>query len=355
MRTLTLSLLAAAVLICLALAAPARAGTYPDYQCQSHDGTVHSISDDWHAFGGYLFNRCAGNGDFGLATFGGGVPYGDEMGMKISVPAENPNTTIRSVVANWDGGGSWSGNWAFARWWGTDKLLVQHQLDFAASDNVNAPVGTRDFIVDVYCSTNPSGPENCHPSDEIHALRIGLFAFTLSESADPTGHATGGTLLGGDAAHGTASLDYVVEDADSGIRRADVRLDGTTVASADFRGSCRYDNWNACPKRQAQAGVDVDTTKVGDGAHRLLLAVTDAAGNAATVDTGQSIVVANAPSGGPGGDGGGSAVAVLGEGGDRGAHNGQGGATAPPPTPELVNRRTALVVPYRRSAVTMSR
>ena len=186
MRAFTISLLAAAALVAgLVLAAPARAGTYVAYQCASHDGSVHTISDDWHPFGGYFYNRCAAEGTFGFGTFGGGITYGDEAGLTMAkFPASNPNTTIRSALGNWDGGpGAWSGNWAFARWWSGNALLVQHQLDFAASDAVNAPVGARDFIIDVYCSTNPAGPQNCHPYDEGRAIRLGLFAFTLSGGA----------------------------------------------------------------------------------------------------------------------------------------------------------------------------
>ena len=147
------------------------------------------------------------------------------------------------------------------------------------------------------------------------------------------------------------------------MRSAEVRLGTTTVATTDFRGACKYDDWNACPKQQTRVGVDIDTTNVPDGTHRLLLTVTDAAGNVATVDTRQSVVVANAAGSGGGGAGGGGAGGSGADGGapargvadsDRGAHNGGGDATAAILTAELVNRRSAMVVPYRRSAVTIS-
>ena len=64
-------------------------------------------------------------------------------------------------------------------------------------------------------------------------------------------------------------------------------------ATLEPAGGCRDDRLPPCP--QALRGtLDVDTRRVPDGARRLRLVVTDAAGNARTVDAG-TVTVANQP------------------------------------------------------------
>ena len=214
--------------------------------------------------------------------------------------------------------------------------------------------------MDVYCSFG-AGPANCRFDDESRVVSVPWFLFVLSESDDPTAQATGGSLLAADARHGTESLSFTADDADSGIHTVAVQLGGTTVESFDFGPACRFTDWNACPLSQSRT-LDIDTTQVPDGAYPLRFVVADAADNVNTVDTGRTITVANQPptspapppSASPTSGGGGDHPTAGTAAADRGQHNGSGGAGDAVLTATLVNRRQAMLVPYRRSAVTIS-
>jgi hypothetical protein len=275
------------------------------------------------------------------------------------VPSTRPHVSIARVDAV-TGVAHELDQYAFLRWFSGGSTLFDQEMTGWQQEIIRTPpAGARDLSMDVYCSYGAGGV-NCRFDDFHRAVWMSYMILTLSESDDPTAQATGGSLLAGDAHHGVQSLTWTAEDADSGVRRVDVYLGDTRAAAYDFLSSCPFADWNACPTTESRT-LDLDTALLADGTYPLRIAVTDAAGNERTVDTGRTITIANAspatttaaPQGGAGAEAaaGGDKPA---EATDRGGHNGSGAAGEAVLTAELVNRRQAMLVPYRRSAVTVS-
>ena len=74
-----------------------------------------------------------------------------------------------------------------------------------------------------------------------------------------------------------------------------VALGTTAVGTVQY--PCAYDDWSACQRDRTSQVLQVDTTKVPDGSHELLVTVTDAANNTLTSSLG-TIAVANAAAAG---------------------------------------------------------
>jgi hypothetical protein len=159
---------------------------------------------------------------------------------------------------------------------------------------------SRDLQAAIYCSFG-NGPQPCHweggtgPLIGISQLRL-----TLQESDPPTAQATGGTLLSGGTLRGTQTLSYSATDADSGIHDVAVQIGTATVGTDTYGDRCANDDWNACPLREDRGDMPIDTSRVPDGTYPLMFVVTDAAGNAATVDAGRTVTINNAHANGTG-------------------------------------------------------
>lgn len=125
----------------------------------------------------------------------------------------------------------------------------------------------------------------------LHAATADLYSarVTLSESGAPTLSNVGGALWGADVVSGVVPVTFVASDA-SGIQEQIVRSDtGQTLISTPQ--SCDFGNTPPCPQQPAGT-LNVDTTRVPDGARTFSLVVTDAAGNS-QVATSPAVVVDN--------------------------------------------------------------
>jgi hypothetical protein len=335
----------------LALAGTARAGTYPMLQCGAAPG--RALSGGWSAYGpGGLFDTCGADEAFGVWM--GEMRYDTTGGLIIRVPASRPNVAIDKVEAS-VGVARELDQYAFLRWFaGSAWLFDQEMTGWSQTISRTAPAGARDFTMDVYCSFG-GGPVNCRFDDFHRAVSIPWLVFTLSENDDPGAEVTGGSLLADGARSGTQTLNWTATDADSGVKAVAVRLGGSQVAAYDLSPTCAFVDWSPCPLSEART-LDVDTTRLADGTYPLRLDVTDAAGNFRSVDTGYTVTIANRTAGaGAGAERSGQGGAERSaQGGARGVHNGSGAAGEAVLTAELVNRRQAMLVPYRRSAVTIS-
>src|SRR5919197_1198307 len=362
MRTLPALLLATAVAV-LSLAPTARAGTYPMLQCRATAG--REVSAGWTTYGPAIsFDACGADDAFGVWL--PEMPWGSVGGLTIGVPTALPHIAIARVDATMSVARE-RDQYAFLRWFAGGSILVDREMTgWAETLSRTAPDDARDFGMDVYCSFGV-GPVNCHFDDLHRAVVISALTFTLAEYDEPTAQATGGSLLSGGARTGTESLTWTASDADSGVRSAVIKLGQRAVGTYDFSPGCAYTDWNACPLSQSRT-LDVDTTKVPDDTYPMRIEVADAAGNVRTVETGHTVVVANHPPAPPTAGGAGAGQATAGGGGsapstaavegsattDRGHHNGSGAASSAVFTAELANHRQAMLVPYRRSAVTIS-
>ena len=117
----------------------------------------------------------------------------------------------------------------------------------------------------------------------------------LNETVAPTLTVSGGTLVGAGAKSGQPTLAFDANDTDSGVASVTVSLGSTVAGSAAY--PCGIHDWSVCKRDQANQTLPVDTTKVPDGSHELLITVRDGANNALTRSLG-AIAVANGP--GPG-------------------------------------------------------
>jgi hypothetical protein len=304
----------AALAVAGALGTPAaHAGTYTMYQCRGPAGEA-PVSDQWTLSGPAatsVFYECASNRGFGF-TAPGPVHYQDGGGIGIDVPSSRPNVTITRVASAADSGdGQWSGGAAVFRQYSGSTVYAQNDVgmtnpsSYSRTGDVSVLPGTRSYDYGFFCGGNG---QDCATTDYVHAQRIWWVTFTLNESAPPGAAATGGSLVDGSTATGTERLTYVASDADSGVSHVVARLGDTPIVDTSFGSQCPQTDFNACPNSVSQVGVDVDTAKVPDGTWPLYFDVTDAAGNAATGDSGKTVTTANGTpnpagsrSGGPGG------------------------------------------------------
>ncbi len=181
------------------------------------------------------------------------------------------------------------------------------------------------------CKTGQGDPNN-------YAAVVYLYAadMKLEQSAGPTAGNVTGELASAASVHGTADVAFTASDPGSGVYEAQVSVDGQLVESPllnENGGRCRNvgETSDGLPAflyvqpclPSLSADIGLDTTRLADGEHHLVVSVIDPAGNSAPV-LDREITVANLPaSGGPSPSGGSN--------GGQGAQGGQGapGASGP--------------------------
>jgi hypothetical protein len=157
---------------------------------------------------------------------------------------------------------------------------------------------------------NASCSSSSCPSDtgdeQGHAVVVYIYAtdIALEEQATPTVSDLGGELAANEPLSGTASLFFQASDSGSGIYKEIVSVDGEVESSqiVDETDLCKevsvpaedgpaFLSAEPCPST-TNGRVSLDTTKLSNGTHHLLVEVTDAAGNATAVLS-KTIEVAN--------------------------------------------------------------
>ncbi len=158
------------------------------------------------------------------------------------------------------------------------------------------------------CPSGTGDPNN-------YAAAVYLYAadLTLEQAAGPSVTSVAGELANSSTVTGTADVAFGATDPGSGVYEAVVQVDGGVVQSTvldEEGGRCRdvggttdgrpaFLYLQPCPS-SASGDLALDTTRLSDGPHHLIVSVIDAAGNAATV-LDRTITVANAgPAGAPG-------------------------------------------------------
>ena len=217
----------------------------------------------------------------------------EDMVNRFSLPAGMSGTTITALdIAFQAYQQSSSTNPAYFTISAGGTTLASHDQTGAYHTDgrrLTTPAGSRNLDVRVRCSP-VNGPGYCNWTTDTY--RIFGLTMTLEESVQPAGDATGALLGAGEQA-GTRPLDITASDADSGVKRIDVTLDGVDVGGTDLGADCHPDRFSPCPTSVTRS-VDVDTTKVSDGSRLLRLVVTDLAGNARTINKGY-VAVENVP------------------------------------------------------------
>jgi hypothetical protein len=173
-----------------------------------------------------------------------------------------------------------------------------------------------------------------------YAAAVYLFAadLTLEQNAGPTASNVTGELASASTVSGTSDVAFNASDPASGVYEATFTVDGRLTQSTvlnDNGGRCKAvgESVDGLPDflylqpclTSLSADVGLDTTKLPDGTHHVVVSVVDAAGNAAPV-LDRTVTVANAAAHTPGSGGG-----LNGANGSNGANGASGanGTSAP--------------------------
>lgn len=297
-RSPGLLIVTCAVAIAFSAAESARAGTYVIRNCNVPGQSRRPIGP-WHwdltvGVGTFGFDDCGAGGGFGIDA--GMMPWASSTGVSFESP---PAIAIRKMRL-----------WLVARLRSTggSALFAVVTSGSATMSNpaglFNDPGGstlatpyesptlspeTNSYLVLVNCTGGTGAP--CNPVDTA-VLDIRGTETTLEESSAPSASITGGTLLAPVAVSGVRTLNYSVNDPESGVAKVEVRAGKTVVGGTDFAADCQYASWAACPMAR-NGSLDIDTRKVSDGIYPVSLTVTDAAGNAQTALSTTAIQVLN--------------------------------------------------------------
>ena len=220
-------------------------------------------------------NTCGAGGPGGavhLIIPGSSVPFNGLVGLRLGVPADRPNITIRRVQSSYRLQPTTAGSsLAFLELIANDNQRLDSSV--APVDKVDdrvVPTGTRSLTWWVFCSTSAS--TNCYWSTP-YIADLFKSRLTLDESVAPALTVDGGTLVAGGSKTGLQSVAFDARDADSGVRSVTVALGSTVVGAVAY--SCFYDDWSACRRDRDDQVVQADTTKVPDGTHELLVTVSE--------------------------------------------------------------------------------
>jgi hypothetical protein len=151
------------------------------------------------------------------------------------------------------------------------------------------------------------------PNNNAAVVYVFASDITLEQAAGPSAGAVGGELASAPAVAGTSDVTFRASDPGAGVYEALVTVDGQLVQATPLDengGRCRNLGQTADGSmaflyaqpcvQSLSADVAVDTTRLSNGGHHLVVSVIDAAGNSATV-LDRDVTVANpAGSGGAG-------------------------------------------------------
>jgi hypothetical protein len=299
---------AAAGLIALALAmtgsgalgaAPAAAGTYTVYGCDTPSGSTAPLSgwsDALHVYPAGWKNSCP-NATFmwmDPSTAHGEGTYAEETFVAPPDTTIASYTLIRAVRLMPSGGyyyqalADTNGFWEMVdgcNTYGGCHSFGDYKKESSPANNLTrTPVGgaTTAVQLKLLCG-RPGGclPEPGHVSASVWLFRSQM---TLRDDAAPVfTSAPSGPLVSGGVLSGAEPVSISASDPGSGVYQAQVQVDGKRVQTQvldNSTGTCRQPFVAAAPCPLSASGtVDFDTSALSDGPHSLRLIITDAAGN----------------------------------------------------------------------------
>jgi hypothetical protein len=295
----------AACLLLATQARPAWAGTYDMWNC-SVPGRANSLLHPWLATewlvpNTSLADACASGGGWSVNLTGTReVARGWGAGLTLSRPtgARSQIEFVKFTV------------WYAARLAGTGQpmyfvwsnyrpdgahttvVAVPPDAENAAAefdlgpDTAYAQIAFRCSLSDVVSTSDP-----CIAAHNVPLLIRGL-KVTLREETPPVVSQFGGALFDTSPQRGTRTVTYTASDAQSGLSKVEVLLDGVVVGSNDLTVRCSYSDFTVCPVAD-DGTLQADTRAVSNGPHRLTLRVQDAAGNIEEVHAERAVTVAN--------------------------------------------------------------
>jgi hypothetical protein len=286
----------AAALACGALAAPASAAPYSVWSCRDALGAPLPTGA-WIPAGNpsTLADTCADGGSLDVRLNSSDTAPGAVAGYRFDVPR---GVTIRHYTA-----------WLAAETDADDASPAPYVAGLGQGDELELPT-VRDGCTATANScrwgtfSDPLAPENevtrpvpqdglalvaacagtterCAP-DANPPARAALFrsVVELDDPSAPAVGAVGGTVAAPAAVSGIRTVVADVSDGGSGVRRAELLLDGAVVDAHDQPGTCSppYTVADPCP-RSLRAAFALDTATLREGAHSVAVRAVDAAGN----------------------------------------------------------------------------
>jgi hypothetical protein len=330
-------------LLALVLAAPASsalAGQYHVYACRTPSGEP-APADSWTpsttGTEAIAQNTCSQPGGALVAGLGDKTPH-TANAAGASWTFSTPATAHLVAATLWRAGMAHgeTGEDATYEFWFRGAALTQtfgeclYSKHCEGAGELGQPLATANLVpepvgdlgsllsVNAACFTTfPSGECNGGFGDPGgYGAVVYLYAadLTLEQSAPPVASDVGGELASAQTVSSTSDVTFSASDPGSGVYQAVFTVDGKVVQSTaldDNGGHCRNvgqttDGLAAFLYAQpcaasVSADVGLDTRLVANGEHHLVVTVTDAAGNAATV-LDRSVTIDNAPPpGGPNG------------------------------------------------------
>jgi hypothetical protein len=344
----------AASVVALAVAAlwmaaeGAWAGRYHVYSCRTPSGEPAPV-DGWSgsvapgsAFDTYATNTCAEGGAL-VAALGDQTTHAANTDGATWV-FESPVADKVTAATLWRAGDTDGGTTSSGTTYGFvlsgpgttaifDECIAgqcdndsqgEGQDPFSAANRVAVPgpnLGPP-IYVNVACA-GPAGPVSweCQSGQgdaSGYAAVVYVYAadIVLEQQAGPSDSDVGGELASGSTVSGTSDVVFDATDPGAGVYEAVFTVDGQVVQSSvidENGGRCRnvgqttdglaaFLYLQPCPG-SVNADVGLDTTRLGNGSHHLVVTVVDAAGNSATV-LDRQITVVNPPApAGPGSPG----------------------------------------------------
>jgi hypothetical protein len=314
--------------------ATALAGQYHVYGCRTPSGQP-APADGWSgsvARGGawdqYARNTCAEGGGL-IAALGAQTVHGayvDKATWTLAAPAgERIAAATLFRAGDNAGGGNATFTYDFGLAGSTETKFFDEcifTLHCSGEGNAAQPLSAENRVVvpatnlgsQLYavaaCAGGP-GAECAGGTGDANGYAAALYLYasdiTLEQASGPSVTSVSGELASAPSVRGTSDLTFTASDPGSGVYEAVVTVDGQVVASLVLNangGHCQdvgqaadgtpaFLYMQPCPD-SASADVKLDTTRLTEGAHHLVVSVIDAAGNAATV-LDREITVANPP------------------------------------------------------------
>lgn len=291
------------------MSAQALAGTITVWGCRAPNGTPAPL-DRWASAAAYGINNtnsCASGGSFGTTI------------SQVSHPAHTTGTWTFSAPAGTSVTGfayrreAWRTQWAdvnlfsgtTANWDGTHQLeacgavggcpgLPYARVSFGGLPDLDGML-----ILTEACAAEGGCDSSSWGYITVYGTEV-----TLSDETAPSVGAVSGTLATANTLAGRVGATIDAQDSGTGVYRVRVLIDGTVVSDvvADANGGkCASltggrDFLYAVPCRLATSfDATLDTTRLTEGAHQLLVRVEDASGNVTTA-LNRQVTVDNVPS-----------------------------------------------------------
>jgi hypothetical protein len=276
-----------ALLMLLALAGEARAGTYEVAQCGWGIGAELDPATPLTEGEGFSLNPAActpppGGGPAGM-RFDAGIAPDGALGIARARWIAPPGTRFAAAHLTWSGTPQ-PGNWQFlGEDVGDEFHLLASSFVAVGPSSVDVPIGGQAWAFEAGLQCFLGEPSVACTRSTASAMRLSGLTLTV-EDPQPPAMRLGGALPATGWRRGKAALELGAEDGGSGVATMAATIDGApvltdaeTCAVRTIEGAVRAIKMQPCPPTATRT-VEVDTAGLADGAHSLRGCATDLGG-----------------------------------------------------------------------------